>query len=87
MQEVQTILIVLLSIGFFILLILGIAIVLVMFKIMTNIRRITQRLDETTENLGDMATYVGKSVAPKAVSVLGSLLWRGVRSRAKKKDK
>ncbi len=87
MQEVQTILIILLSIGFFILLILGIAMVLVLFKIMTNIRRITQRLDETTENLGDMATYVGKKVAPTALSALGSLMWRGAKSKVKKKDK
>ena len=84
MQEVQTILIILLSIGFGVLLILGIIMVVVLIKIMTNIRRVTQRLDETSENMGEMAKYVGKKVAPAAMSAVGSMLMRRAKSKIKR---
>jgi hypothetical protein len=84
MQEVQTILVVILSIGFVILLIMGIAMVVILIKIMTNIRRITQRLDETTENMGEMAKYVGNKVAPAAMSALGAVLMRSAKSKFKR---
>ena len=84
MQEIQTILVILLSIGFLVLLIMGIAMVVILIKIMANIRRITQRLDETSENMGEMAKYVGKKVAPAALSALGSVLIRGVKSKVKR---
>lgn len=84
MQEVQTILIILLGIGFVVLLIMGIAMVFIFIKIMTNIRRITQRLDNTSENMGEMAKYMGKKFAPAALSALGSLLLRGAKSKIKR---
>lgn len=87
-MEVQTVLVILLSIGFGILLILGIVMVVVLIKIMTNIRRVTQRLDETSENMGEMAKYVGKKVAPAAMSAVGSMLMNRAKSKVKRdKDK
>jgi hypothetical protein len=84
MQEIQTILVILLSIGFMVLLIMGIAMVVILIKIMTNIRRITQRLDETSENMGEMAKYVGKKVAPAALSALWSVVLRSAKSKVKR---
>ncbi len=84
MQDIQTVLVVLLSIGFAVLLVLGIIMVFILIRIITNIRHITQRLDETTENMGEMAKHVGKKVAPAALSALGSLLIRKAKSKVKK---
>jgi hypothetical protein len=84
MQDLQTVLIVLLSIGFGILLIMGIVMVFVLIRIVTNIRHITERLDETSENMGEMVKYVGKKVAPAAISALGSIIVRRVKSKVKR---
>ena len=84
MQEVQTILIILLGIGFVVLLIMGIAMVFIFIKIMANIRRITQRLDNTSENMGEMAKYMGRKFAPAALSALGALLVRTAKSKIKR---
>ncbi|HEX7259585.1 MAG TPA: hypothetical protein VF272_01490 [Candidatus Saccharimonadia bacterium] len=84
MQEVQNILVVMLSIGFAVLLVLGIIMVFILIRIITNIRHITQRLDETTENMGEMAKHVGRKIAPAALSALGSLLVRKAKSKVKR---
>jgi len=83
MQEIQTILVIILGVGFAILLILGIAMVIILIKIMTNIRRVTQRLDETSENMGEMAKYLGRKAAPAALAAVGQMLWRGAKSKMK----
>ncbi len=84
MQELQTVLIILLSIGFGILLLMGIAMVFIIVNILNNVRRITQRVDETSENMGEMAKYMGKKVAPAAVGALMRVALRGVKSKVKK---
>ncbi len=83
MHDVQNILVVVLSLGFAVLLILGIIMVFILIRIITNIRHVTQRLDETTENMGEMAKHVGKKVAPAALSALASLLVRKAKSKVK----
>jgi hypothetical protein len=80
MQDIQTVLVILLGIGFIVLLIGGIAVIFIFFKILSNIRRVTQRLDETTEDLGHMAKYLGTKVGPAAASALASVLLRRVKS-------
>lgn len=84
MEQVQTILLIILSAGFAVLLILGIIMVFVLLKIATHIRHVTQRLDETTENMGEMAKYMGRKVAPKALSALGALLVRSAKNKVKR---
>lgn len=83
MENIQTVLVILLSIGFAVLLILSIIFTFILVRIITNIRHITQRIDETSENMGEMAKYMGKKVAPAALSALGSI----VMDKAKKKVK
>jgi hypothetical protein len=63
-----TVLIILLSVGFIILLVLSISLIVIMLSIMRNVRRITERADKTTESFADIATMVGKRVAPVALS-------------------
>lgn len=84
MQELQTVLIIILSIGFGILLLLGIAMVFIIVNILNNVRRITQRVDETSENMGEMAKYMGKKVAPAAVGALMRVALRSAKSKVKK---
>jgi hypothetical protein len=62
---------------------MGIAMVFIFIKIMANIRRITQRLDNTSENMGEMAKYMGRKFAPAALSALGALLVRTAKSKIK----
>lgn len=85
MEDLQTILVILLSIGFLILLILSIAVAVVFFKILSNVRRLTQRIDETTEDLGEMAKYVTKKLGPAAASAMLSVLLRRAKSSFKKR--
>ena len=83
-MNVETVLLIVLSVGFAILLILGIMMAFVLLKIVTNIRRITQRLDETSENLGEVTKYVGRNVAPAAMSALMRVMFRSAKSKVKR---
>lgn len=85
MDQVQSVLLVLLAVGFLILLVVAIIAAFVVFKILSNIRRITQRLDETSENMGDMVKYMGRKLGPAAASAVGSVLLRRVKSSFKRK--
>jgi uncharacterized protein YoxC len=85
MENIQTILLIILSIGFAILLIIAIAVGFLIVKILSNIRRITQRVDETSENLGEMTKYMGQKVGPAAAAALWSLVWRRTKSSIRRK--
>lgn len=85
MEETQTILVILLSIGFLFLLVMSSIVVFLLIKILQNIRRVTQRVDETSENMGEMVKYVGRKVGPAAVTALGSILWRTTKQSLKRK--
>lgn len=87
MQDVQTVLVILLSIGFLILLIISIAVMFVLFKIMTNVRRFTQRVDEGTENINEMIKYIGKKAGPAAASALAGVALRSMKSSFKRGKK
>jgi uncharacterized membrane protein YciS (DUF1049 family) len=85
MEQLQSVLVVLLGIGFAILLVLGIVMVVIVIKILTNIRRVTQRLDETTSNLNELTKYVGAKLAPAAASAMAAVVWRQVKQAFKRK--
>ena len=87
MEDIQTVLVILLSIGFLILLIISIAVSIVIYKILTNIRRLTQRIDETTEDINEMARYITKKVGPAAASAIMSVMLRKAKSSFKKKGR
>ena len=84
MQEAQSVLVILLSIGFIILIVLTSLILFVFYKVLTNIRRITSRLDETTENLGEMTKYMGRKLGPAAASAVTAVFWRTLKSSMKR---
>ncbi|HVE80674.1 MAG TPA: hypothetical protein VNA68_00835 [Candidatus Dormibacteraeota bacterium] len=83
MQDTQTVLVILLSIGFLILVIMGIIVSFVLVKILLNIRRVTQRLDETTENMGEALKYAGRKLVPAALSALSGVMLNKVKSKMK----
>ena len=87
MQDPETVLVIILSIGFAMFLILGCVMVYIAIKVLMNIRNVTERLDETTENMSEMAKYMGQKVAPAAMAALMQVIVRGVKSKTKRKDK
>jgi hypothetical protein len=87
MQDAQTVLVIILSVGFALFLIMGCVMVYIAIKVLMNIRNVTQRLDETTENMSEMAKYMGQKVAPAAMAALMQVIVRGVKSKTKRKDR
>lgn len=87
MQDPETVLVIILSIGFAMFLILGCVMVYIAIKVLMNIRNVTERLDETTENMSEMAKYMGQKVAPAAMAALMQVIVRGVKSKTKRKDR
>lgn len=84
-QTIQTILLIILAVGFSIMLLLGIIMAFIFVKIMTNIKHITQRADETSANLGQTLGYLSRKVAPAAFSALFAVLLRGAKSKIRRK--
>jgi hypothetical protein len=69
-NTVETVLVILLSVGFLTLLILSIIVVSLMLAVMRNVKRISDRAEEVATNAADIAAMVGKRVAPIAVSTV-----------------
>ena len=86
MQEFQSIASVIIVVLAVIFLVFGIVIVVMVFNILRNIRRIIQRVDETSENVGELIKYMGKKTAPGAMSAIGKFMWRRAKSKVKKGD-
>jgi hypothetical protein len=68
MNEIETALVIILSLGFLTLLILSIILVSMMLAIMRNLKRISDRAEEVTANAADLTAMISKKVAPMAVS-------------------
>lgn len=62
------VLIVLLSVGFIILLGLSITLIIIIIGIMRSIKRITDRAEQATDSLSDLAAMMTRKVAPVALS-------------------
>lgn len=83
MNTVETVLVILLSVGFLTLLILSIILSVMMITIMRNVRRISQRAEEATSSVADIAQTLGRKIAPVAVSTVVAAI---VRKFASKKE-
>jgi hypothetical protein len=79
-NDVETALVILLSIGFLTLLILSIILVSMMLAVMRNVKRISARAEEVTANAADLAAMVSKKVAPLALSAALAALMRKFKS-------
>lgn len=68
MNTVETVLVIILSIGFLTLLILGIVLTSILIAIMRNVKRLSERAEEATSNVAEMAAMVTRRIAPLALS-------------------
>lgn len=68
MPTVETILVIFLSAALLLFLILGIVVVSIVIAILRNVRKISQRAEETTASFADISKMIGKRVAPVALS-------------------
>ncbi len=85
MNNVELVLVVLLSIGFFILIVLSIVLVSLMLSIMKNVKRISQRAETATTNVAGIAESLSHNLAPLAASgILGVLIKRFARKNKSK---
>lgn len=85
MSNVESVLLIVLGIGFAVLLVLGIILTVIVIKIFTNVRRVTQRVDDATENINSSIGYIARKFGPGAASFVGSMLWKRAKSSVKKK--
>ena len=83
MNTATEILVVFLGAALLIFLILGIVAASLMVRILRDVRTITHRVEETTENLSDIAKMVGKRVAPVALSAAIAAAMRKFKSNDK----
>lgn len=76
MNEVETALVIILSLGFLTLLILSIILVSMMLSVMRNLKRISERAEEVTSNAADLTAMISKKVAPLAMSAVVAAIMR-----------
>jgi hypothetical protein len=81
MNTVETVLVIMLATGFFILLILSIVIASLLIVIMRRMNRISQRAEEATANISEAASMVGSKLAPIAISTIVGIITKKFRSR------
>jgi cell division protein FtsL len=81
---VEQVLIIILAIGFFTLLVLSIILVSILIAIMRNVKRISDRAEEATSNLADVAAMVGRKLAPFALSGVAAAAMRWFKGRHKR---
>jgi len=67
-NNVETVLVIMLAIGFATLLVLSIILVSLMIAVMRNVKRVSQRAEEFTANASELASMVSQKVAPFALS-------------------
>jgi cell division protein FtsL len=78
---VETVLVIMLAIGFLVLLILSIIVASLMLGVMRNVKRISERAEEAAANVSDLTAMVGKRVAPIALSAAIAAAMRRFRSK------
>jgi len=77
MNNVEFVLVVLLSVGFLILIILSIVLVALMLSIMKRVKRISERAETATSNIAGLAESLKRGIGPLAASgILGVLVKR-----------
>jgi Na+-transporting methylmalonyl-CoA/oxaloacetate decarboxylase gamma subunit len=81
MATAETVLVIFLSVALLLFLLLAIVAVSIGIGILRNIKHISQRAEETTESVADIAKLVGKRVAPVAVSAVVAAALRRFKSK------
>jgi hypothetical protein len=84
-NNIETILVILLSVGFIVLLTLSIILTTVLIGILKNVRRISEKAEEAAENMSDITAMVGRRVAPIAVSSVIAAVMNRFKDRGKSK--
>jgi cell division protein FtsL len=80
-NTVETILVIMLAVGFTILLILAIMLTSVLLGVAKNVRRISEKAEEAVGNISDLSAMVSKRVAPIALSGAVAAALRRFRSK------
>lgn len=81
MSTVESVLVIILAVALLLLLILGIVIASLAVGILKNVKHISQKAEETTAGFADIATMVGKKVAPVALSAAVAAALRRFKSK------
>ncbi|QQR52111.1 hypothetical protein IPG36_06070 [bacterium] len=81
MTTIETILVIMLGVGFFILLVLSIVIASLVVVIVRRINRLSVKAETATENISSAAAMVGTKLAPVAISTLLGLVAKKMKSR------
>ncbi|HSH31138.1 MAG TPA: hypothetical protein VK963_00535 [Candidatus Saccharimonadales bacterium] len=76
MDSTLTVLVIILSVGFIILLTLSITVIYVLIRILQNIRGITKKTELATENMSETMRMIVRKVAPLALPTIGGALLR-----------
>jgi hypothetical protein len=77
----ETVLVILLAVGFLALLTLSIILLTMMIAIMKNVRRISQRAEEASANAAEVVSMMGKKFAPIAASTVVAAIMRRFRGK------
>lgn len=83
-MDVPTILVIMLSAGFLVLLFLSIFLVYILIKVISSIRRMAERAEHTTENWTEFLKLFSKRVAPVALTSLIGVMIKRFASRSKR---
>jgi predicted Holliday junction resolvase-like endonuclease len=81
------IILIILSIFLAIFLLSSIVLLVILIKVINNIRRVVQRVDETTENMGELLKYTGRKMAPAAMAALMRMVFKRAKSKVKRKER
>ena len=85
-MNVELVLLIILSIGFFVLLVLSSILVYILITTMRHVRRIAEKTEEATDNLANIMKTAGKRAAPMAVASMVAALTKWYRIRKETKD-
>lgn len=81
MTTVESVLVIILAVALLLLLVLGIAMAVLAVGILKNLKHISQKAEETTASFADIASMVGKKVAPLALSAAIAAALRRFKSK------
>lgn len=86
MTMVETILVILLGASLFILLVLSIVLISLLIAVVRNLRRISKKAEQATENISGLAANLSERLAPVAMSKIAEAIMRRFANRSKKDE-
>jgi len=81
MTTVESVLVIILAVALLLLLALGIVVAALAVGILKNVKHISQKAEETTASFADIASMIGKKVAPVALSAAIAAAMRRLKSK------